>query len=601
MFNKNIIKYFFVVSCLVAVVFPLLNIYVIFPSFTGLIVKNTEKDALSIARNLSSIVVSEAGQLKDPEDFAYIVDKTEEEFNLIKVKVFSSAGKVIYSTDPADIGVMNEKKYFHEVVAGGSPYTVTVKKDTKTLEDKLMTVDVVETYVPIMKAGKFLGAFEIYYDITERNGEINRMVLLSSLVLFFLMFLFFVTIVFVLYKADKKDEDLDPKELGMSYRSPSYLMLIVIMSLFFTHMISMYFLSVFPVMSGFTKAIIDSGVQIMMVSPLLYFFLFRPLILHIEKRKIAEGEIINAYGKLDAANIQLKNEITERRNIEQQIYQAKQDWEETFNIITDMITVHDRDFNIIRANKAAQELLDLQDDGSGNPKCFKYYHGTDRPPEGCPSCKCLQTAKPAVFEVFEPHLQRYIEIRSIPRFDRDNNVIGLIHVVRDISERKKMEEKLKEMSLTDELTKLYNRRGFFALLNQRLKVLKRQSSRAFLLYADLDKFKEINDSFGHHEGDRVLRDVADILRSTFRETDIKARIGGDEFVVFLEGASEDSIKVIISLLEKNVSDHNAKNPRGYEISMSMGVVAYDPESSPSVDELLAGADRLMYSRKKEKC
>lgn len=598
MFNKKIVKCFFVVSCLIAVVFPLINIYVIFPLFTNIIVRNTEKDALSIARNLSSMVVSGTGKLKAPEDFSDRVDKTGEEFNLMKVKVFSGEGRVIYSTDSEDIGAINEKKYFHDIVAQGAPYTMTVKKDTKSLEDKLMTLDVVETYVPIMKDNKFLGAFEIYYDITERNEEINRMVLRSSLISLFLMFMFFIAIVLLLYKSEQDVEKLDPEKLAMSYRSPSYLMLIVIMSLFFAHMITMFFLTAFPPMSGFSGAMTGSVLLIMMVSPLLYFFLFRPLILHIEKRRIAEAEIKKAYGKLDTANKQLKDEIMERRKIEQLIYQAKQDWEDTFNIITDMITVHDREFNIIRANKAAHELLELPDAEFDRLKCFKYYHGTDCPPNGCPSCKCLETAEPAVFEVFEPHLQRYVEIRSIPRFDRDDNVAGLIHVVRDITERKRMEEKLKEMSLTDELTKLYNRRGFFTLLDQRLKVVKRQSRRAFLLYADLDRFKEINDTFGHQEGDRVLTDVADIFRSTFRDTDIIARIGGDEFVVFLEGASEDSVNVVKSYLEKNISDHNTQSSCSYDILMSIGVVTYDPERFPSVDELLASADRLMYSHKK---
>ena len=598
MFNKKIIKCFFIVSCLVAVVFPLLNIYVIFPSFTSLIVKNTEEDAAGVARNLSSIVVSEGKGLKSPDDFSERVDRTMEEFHLMKVKVFSGEGRVIYSTNPADIGVMNDKPYFHNVVAAGSPYTVTVKKDTRSLEDKLLKVDVVETYVPIMKGGEFLGAFEIYYNITGRNKEVNRLVLVSSLVSLFLMFLFFIAIVFVLYRADKSAEKLDAGELAMSYRSPSYLMLIVIMSLFFAHMIAMFFVSAFPPMSDLTGAMAGSALQVMMVSPMLYFFLFRPLVLHIEKRRLAEAELQNAFGKLDAANKQLKNEIAERRRIEQLIYQAKQDWEDTFNVITDMITVHDRDFNIVRANKAAKELLELPDGGPSGLKCFKYYHGMDRPPEGCPSCKCLLTHESAVFEVFEPHLDRYIEIRSIPRFDADNNIAGLIHVVRDISERKMMEERLREMSLTDELTRLYNRRGFFTLLDQRLKAVKRENGMAFLLYADLDKFKNINDTFGHHEGDRVLTNVADILRATFRETDIIARIGGDEFVVFLEGASEEGVNVVMANLRKNLSDHNARSSGGYDVLMSIGVVPYDPAVFSSVDDLLASADRLMYRQKK---
>lgn len=136
-------------------------------------------------------------------------------------------------------------------------------------------------------------------------------------------------------------------------------------------------------------------------------------------------------------------DVTERKKLEDEILLTKQDWEETFNTITDMITVHDKDFNIIRANKAAEKILGLpllKLDETAGAKCFKYYHGAEKPPEGCPSCDCLRTGIAATFELFEPHLNMFIEIRAIPRFDSSNQLIGLIHVVRDITERKRREE-----------------------------------------------------------------------------------------------------------------------------------------------------------------
>lgn len=134
--------------------------------------------------------------------------------------------------------------------------------------------------------------------------------------------------------------------------------------------------------------------------------------------------------------------ITERKKMESQILQAKQDWEDTFNTITDMITIHDKDFNIINANKSAEKILGLPLLNVPKSKCDEYYHGDNRPPEEYPSCQCLITKQPAAFELFEPHLNIFIEIRAIPRLDEDKNLVGLIHVVRDITERKKAEEKL---------------------------------------------------------------------------------------------------------------------------------------------------------------
>ena len=118
------------------------------------------------------------------------------------------------------------------------------------------------------------------------------------------------------------------------------------------------------------------------------------------------------------------------------------DWEDTFNTITDMITVHDKDFNIIRANKAAQEQLGLSAGLIGRAKCFRHFHGTDNPPVDCPSCKSIVSAQPVASESFEQHLNMFVETRAIPRFDADRNMIGLIHVVRNITKRKRMEASL---------------------------------------------------------------------------------------------------------------------------------------------------------------
>lgn len=133
--------------------------------------------------------------------------------------------------------------------------------------------------------------------------------------------------------------------------------------------------------------------------------------------------------------------ITERIRMKEMVLQSKQDWEDTFNTIPDMITIHDKDFNIIHANKAAQVILNLPDfNFTAANKCFKYYHGTENPPAGCPSCECLKTSESATFEVFEPHLNKFIEIRSIPRINSNNKMIGLIHIVRDISLKKETEK-----------------------------------------------------------------------------------------------------------------------------------------------------------------
>ncbi len=179
-----------------------------------------------------------------------------------------------------------------------------------------------------------------------------------------------------------------------------------------------------------------------------------------------------------------------------------------------------------------------------------------------------------------------------------DEVIGTVVVYTDITERKRMEDALRTMSLVDELTGLYNRRGFFNLAEQQLKVSDRTKRRMMLLFADFDGLKRINDAFGHPEGDRALIEVADDLKETFRESDIVARIGGDEFVVLAIETDGVGTEILVTRLWKNLEARNARGGHCYKLSLSMGIARYDPEHPCSIDELLTQADRAMYEQKR---
>jgi diguanylate cyclase (GGDEF)-like protein/PAS domain S-box-containing protein len=180
-----------------------------------------------------------------------------------------------------------------------------------------------------------------------------------------------------------------------------------------------------------------------------------------------------------------------------------------------------------------------------------------------------------------------------------DELVGIVAVYTDITRRKRMEEALRASLLVDELTGLYNRRGFSTLGQQQLKMAHRTKSKMSLLFADFDELKRINDTLGHHEGDLALIEIANVLKEIFRESDIIARIGGDEFVVLVIETDGVSAETLTTRLQENLEVRNARGDRRYKLSLSVGIARYDPKHPCSIDELLARADRLMYEQKQD--
>ncbi len=168
------------------------------------------------------------------------------------------------------------------------------------------------------------------------------------------------------------------------------------------------------------------------------------------------------------------------------------------------------------------------------------------------------------------------------------------------NERKSMDEHLYIMSLTDDLTGLYNRRGLFTFAEHEVKLAMREQSGIALLYADLDNLKGINDTRGHRAGDKAIVDIADILKTTYRHTDVIARLGGDEFVVMPVGTTKDGVKIILDRLQQKLNFYNEERLDYDKLSLSIGSVHHGSGFSCSTNELLVQADQLMYEQKMAK-
>jgi diguanylate cyclase (GGDEF)-like protein/PAS domain S-box-containing protein len=176
---------------------------------------------------------------------------------------------------------------------------------------------------------------------------------------------------------------------------------------------------------------------------------------------------------------------------------------------------------------------------------------------------------------------------------------GLVQVVRDITERKKLEDTLRDSSLKDELTGLLNRRGLLKQAAPYFDFARRQREELLLLFIDLDGMKKINDEFGHNEGDNALINTAAILNRSFRSNDIIARLGGDEFTVLVTDLNADKEEAITRLNE-NLKAYNAGETRGHKLAFSIGVATLEPERMTCFEELLEQADQAMYEQKRMK-
>jgi diguanylate cyclase (GGDEF)-like protein len=168
---------------------------------------------------------------------------------------------------------------------------------------------------------------------------------------------------------------------------------------------------------------------------------------------------------------------------------------------------------------------------------------------------------------------------------------------REVAVRKRAEEESRQLALIDPLTGLYNRRGFTALATHLREIARRQQRPVQVLLIDLDRFKKINDTFGHTMGDKALLEFAQILTATFRKSDLVARTGGDEFCVLLPEPDE-GIQTALNRLRQNVDDSNDAGTRSYRLDFSVGIAGAKPDEDVSIHALVEMADEAMYQEKR---
>jgi diguanylate cyclase (GGDEF)-like protein len=199
---------------------------------------------------------------------------------------------------------------------------------------------------------------------------------------------------------------------------------------------------------------------------------------------------------------------------------------------------------------------------------------------------------------------REIALMSVQAGGQDYLVKGqfegaaLVRSIYYAIERNRMQNELWQLSLTDALTGLFNRRGFLLLAREQFKLAQRSNKAFVLFFCDMDGLKQINDNFGHLEGDRALVETAHILRDSFRDSDILSRWGGDEFCALAVQATTDGADLISTRLRHKLEQHNSEHGRPYRLALTVGFSHLNSKTSKSLEEVLDQADRNMYEKKR---
>ncbi len=266
----------------------------------------------------------------------------------------------------------------------------------------------------------------------------------------------------------------------------------------------------------------------------------------------------------------------------------------------DSIYVVDRDCRYLFMNRKHFERLGLSSDGYIG-RSYRDFHSPGETAFFQSHVNAVVGAGRSVQHEYQADRDKKYFLRTLsPVFGPGGSVTGVTVISKEISERKRMEEELRALSLMDDLTGLYNRRGFFALVEQQLRIASRLEKSAVIFAVDMDGLKVINDSFGHQAGDQALRDAADMLKRNFRESDITARIGGDEFVVFMIEHVDIDPDRLIQRLNDILRIYNSQGTRPYALSLSVGSARFDPAEHLSIETMMNRADSAMYEQKRSR-
>jgi PAS domain S-box-containing protein len=341
----------------------------------------------------------------------------QNDFGLYKIKVFATSGEVIYSTEPSEIGTVNDKPYFYNIVANGTTFAKLVSKNTSNLEGEIVALDVVETYVPIREGSSFAGAFEIYTNITASKQQLDHTIMIASVIPFVASLCFMGMVLFLLRRAC---EDID------------------------------------------------------------------------RSRKIEE--------ELRFHRSSLEYIITERtaelQDANDTVIRSERFLRTIFDSINDPLCIFDRDYHIVKVNEAYARIKNTTPEHLAGMVCHEAIHKKDSVCDDCLIKTTFNAGTPITKDklVFmSDDSEAWFELYTYPIFDNDGTVTHVIEYTHEITEKKRTEmerkrliHELEQLSRTDALTGVLNRRALALELRDEFNRAQRYGKPLSLILCDLD-------------------------------------------------------------------------------------------------------------------
>lgn len=273
--RERSLKYAVLMLFAIAVIFPLINLFYVFPGFERMSIELIEDNAASLARYASDSLVAD-GALAGPAKLEAQAEAIRKSMNAYKVRVYSPDGVITYSSAPGEQGMVHEGGEDWEALRSGHPYSEVKRKGESSLEGEAAQGDILETYVPIISSEGLLGILELYEDVSREFGRIKSAYLKNTVALLAISGVALVLLFVLMLRSDAREARVGDLS-AVRVRYPYFQLVVVAGSIFLAEFVVMLFLAVFPPMGRLGNAVFDALWLLLLTTPPLFFFLFRPL------------------------------------------------------------------------------------------------------------------------------------------------------------------------------------------------------------------------------------------------------------------------------------------------------------------------------------